>query len=83
VQLEGRCIGAPAAWDAGYTGAIMIVTARAGELDRVVGLDYGADDFDLPIEDEVTQKAGARIELDDRVLAVRDDDGDEPRAGRG
>jgi len=27
-------------------------------------LDYGADDFDLPIEDEVTQKAGARIELD-------------------
>ena len=23
-------------------------------------LDYGADDFDLPIEDEVTQKAGAR-----------------------
>jgi cyclic dehypoxanthinyl futalosine synthase len=34
-------------------------------------LDYGADDFDLPIEDEVTQKAGARIELDlDRLLAV-------------
>jgi cyclic dehypoxanthinyl futalosine synthase len=27
-------------------------------------LDYGADDFDLPIEDEVTQKAGARIDLD-------------------
>ena len=27
-------------------------------------LDYGADDFDLPIEDEVTQKAGATIELD-------------------
>jgi DNA-binding response OmpR family regulator len=23
----------------------MIVTARAGELDRVVGLDYGADDY--------------------------------------
>jgi cyclic dehypoxanthinyl futalosine synthase len=34
-------------------------------------LDYGADDFDLPIEDEVTQKAGARIELDlDGLLAV-------------
>jgi cyclic dehypoxanthinyl futalosine synthase len=34
-------------------------------------LDYGADDFDLPIEDEVTQKAGARIELDlDALLAV-------------
>jgi cyclic dehypoxanthinyl futalosine synthase len=27
-------------------------------------LDYGADDFDLPIEDEVTQKAGAHIDLD-------------------
>ena len=34
-------------------------------------LDYGADDFDLPIEDEVTQKAGARIDLDlDGLLAV-------------
>jgi cyclic dehypoxanthinyl futalosine synthase len=33
------------------------------------GLDYGADDFDLPIEDEVTQKAGATISLDfDRIL---------------
>ena len=31
--------------DAGFAGAIMIVTARAGELDRVVGLDYGADDY--------------------------------------
>src|SRR3712207_2758454 len=29
----------------GFSGAIMIVTARAGELDRVVGLDYGADDY--------------------------------------
>jgi cyclic dehypoxanthinyl futalosine synthase len=34
-------------------------------------LDYGADDFDLPIEDEVTQKAGARIELDlDALLEI-------------
>jgi cyclic dehypoxanthinyl futalosine synthase len=34
-------------------------------------LDFGADDFDLPIEDEVTQKAGARIDLDlDRLLEV-------------
>jgi len=34
-------------------------------------LDYGADDFDLPIEDEVTQKAGARIDLDlDALLEV-------------
>jgi cyclic dehypoxanthinyl futalosine synthase len=34
-------------------------------------LEYGADDFDLPIEDEVTQKAGATIELDlEGLLAV-------------
>ena len=34
-------------------------------------LDFGADDFDLPIEDEVTQKAGATIELDlEGLLAV-------------
>jgi cyclic dehypoxanthinyl futalosine synthase len=35
------------------------------------GLDYGANDFDLPIEDEVTQKAGAKIDLDmERLLAI-------------
>ncbi|MGE5274798.1 MAG: radical SAM protein [Verrucomicrobiota bacterium] len=35
------------------------------------GLDFGADDFDLPIEDEVTEKAGARIDLDlERLLEV-------------
>jgi len=34
-------------------------------------LDYGANDFDLPIEDEVTQKAGATIDLDlEGLLAV-------------
>jgi len=39
--------------------------------DAFRALDYGADDFDLPIEDEVTQKAGATIELDlDALLAV-------------
>ncbi|HEY5057232.1 MAG TPA: radical SAM protein [Acidobacteriaceae bacterium] len=33
------------------------------------GLLYGADDFDLPIEDEVTQKAGATISLNfDKLL---------------
>jgi cyclic dehypoxanthinyl futalosine synthase len=33
------------------------------------GLAYGADDFDLPIEDEVTQKAGATISLNfERIL---------------
>jgi DNA-binding response OmpR family regulator len=31
--------------DSGFEGAIMIVTARTGELDRVVGLDSGADDY--------------------------------------
>lgn len=31
--------------DAGFEGGIMIVTARAEELDRVVGLDCGADDY--------------------------------------
>ena len=37
------------------------------------GLLYGADDFDLPVEDEVTQKAGATISLQfDQLLgAVR------------
>jgi DNA-binding response OmpR family regulator len=30
---------------AGYDGAVLIVTARSRELDRVVGLDAGADDY--------------------------------------
>jgi len=35
------------------------------------GLLYGADDFDLPIEDEVTQLAGATISLNfDQLLAT-------------
>jgi len=39
--------------------------------DAFRALDYGADDFDLPIEDEVTQKAGATIDLDlDALLAI-------------
>jgi cyclic dehypoxanthinyl futalosine synthase len=39
--------------------------------DAFRALDYGADDFDLPIEDEVTQKAGAQIDLDlERLLDV-------------
>lgn len=32
--------------------------------DALLGLKYGADDFDLPLEDEVTEKAGARISKD-------------------
>jgi DNA-binding response OmpR family regulator len=31
--------------EAGYEGAVLILTARARELDRVVGLDSGADDY--------------------------------------
>ncbi|MDX6358568.1 MAG: hypothetical protein QOH37_1622 [Nocardioidaceae bacterium] len=31
--------------EGGYDGAVLIVTARALELDRVVGLDSGADDY--------------------------------------
>jgi cyclic dehypoxanthinyl futalosine synthase len=39
--------------------------------DAFRALDFGADDFDLPIEDEVTQKAGARIDMDlEKLLAV-------------
>ncbi len=43
------------------------------------GLLYGADDFDLPIEDEVTQKAGATISLNfDKMLATARSLGFEP-----
>ncbi len=39
--------------------------------DAFRALEFGADDFDLPIEDEVTQKAGARIDLDlERLLEI-------------
>ncbi|HEX4976616.1 MAG TPA: response regulator transcription factor [Nocardioides sp.] len=31
--------------EGGYGGAVLILTARGGELDRVVGLDVGADDY--------------------------------------
>jgi len=31
--------------ETGYAGGILILTARGGELDRVVGLDVGADDY--------------------------------------
>jgi cyclic dehypoxanthinyl futalosine synthase len=43
------------------------------------GLLYGADDFDLPIEDEVTQKAGATIDLQfEKILGVARELGFEP-----
>lgn len=44
------------------------------------GLLYGADDFDLPIEDEVTQKAGATIDLEfDKILNVARESGFQPQ----
>ncbi len=37
--------------------------------DALLGLQFGANDFDLPTEDEVTQKAGATISIEfDRIL---------------
>jgi cyclic dehypoxanthinyl futalosine synthase len=43
------------------------------------GLLYGADDFDLPVEDEVTQKAGATISLQfDKLLGYARSLGFEP-----
>ena len=44
------------------------------------GLNWGADDFDLPIEDEVTQRAGATISLNfEQILNVARNLGFEPR----
>jgi cyclic dehypoxanthinyl futalosine synthase len=43
-----------------------VLTKNAGAL---MGLLYGADDFDLPSEDQVTQAAGATIDLEfERIL---------------
>ncbi len=44
-----------------------VLTRNEGALE---GLRYGADDFDLPTEDEVTQKAGATVSHDfEAILA--------------
>ena len=51
----------------------MIVTARAGELDRVVGLDYGADDYLAGWERSPwTEADGTPDEVLDRVVAELD-----------
>lgn len=43
------------------------------------GLHFGADDFDIPLEDEVTQMAGATIERDvSAILACCREEGFEP-----
>lgn len=47
--------------------------------DALLGLRFGANDFDLPTEDEVTQKAGAAISHDfSRILAAARGLGFEP-----
>jgi cyclic dehypoxanthinyl futalosine synthase len=47
--------------------------------DAMRGLTFGADDFDLPTEDEVTQKAGATIDLAfDGILSAARQEGFEP-----
>jgi cyclic dehypoxanthinyl futalosine synthase len=47
--------------------------------DAMLGLRFGADDFDIPTEDEVTQKAGATVSLDfTPILAAARRSGFEP-----
>ncbi len=57
-----------------------IRTSVLTQNDRALqGLRFGADDFDLPTEDEVTQKAGATISHEfDRVLQAASDAGYTP-----
>ena len=53
-----------------------VLTKNEGALK---GLDYGADDFDLPLEDEVTEKAGATISSDfDCILLACKNNGYNP-----
>ncbi|WP_341924164.1 response regulator transcription factor [Nocardioides psychrotolerans] len=61
--------------DDGYDGGIMILTARSDELDRVVGLDYGADDYlpkPFPIA-EMQARVRALARRAERMRGVADD----------
>ena len=63
----------------GYDGGIMILTARSDELDRVVGLDYGADDYlakPFPIA-EMQARVRALARRAERTFGA----GDAPAAG--
>jgi cyclic dehypoxanthinyl futalosine synthase len=54
-----------------------VLTQNANAL---TGLAYGANDFDIPWEDEVTEKAGAIIERDiNRILGYAREAGFEPK----
>ncbi len=68
---HGRPRGLPEGAGRRLDGAILIVTARAGELDRVVGLDYGADDY--------LSKPFGLAELQARVRALLRRTGPAPR----
>ena len=76
--LGGREISAPEYWRHMALCRIFLDNVRhvrtsvlTQNEDAFRALEYGADDFDLPIEDEVTQKAGARVELDlEGLLAI-------------
>lgn len=66
--------------DEGYTGGIMILTARSDELDRVVGLDYGADDYlpkPFPIA-EMQARVRALARRAERMSGADDANGSRP-----
>lgn len=58
----------------GFEGGIVILTARAGELDRVVGLDVGADDYlAKPFSlSELLARVRALLRRSQRPAAVED-----------
>ncbi len=61
--------------DSGFEGGIMILTARSDELDRVVGLDYGADDYlakPFPIA-EMQARVRALARRAERMRGAADD----------
>ena len=68
----------------GYAGGVLILTARGGELDRVVGLDVGADDylakpFGLA---ELMARARALLRRTNGVAAPEERAPEEPQPGK-
>jgi DNA-binding response OmpR family regulator len=67
----------------GFDGGILILTARGGELDRVVGLDLGADDYlakPFPLG-EFLARTRALLRRTARRPVVSEADGDDVSAG--